>query len=390
MSILDSGRAKLIGLGVVLVLLVTAFVTVADGPETKDLTAHFSRAVSVYEGTDVRVMGVSIGEVTAVVPEGDSVRVDMTYDAEYTLPADARAVIITPTLVADRFVQVTPVWTGGEAMADGGDIPLDETGTPVELDRIYASLSDLSNALGPNGANRNGALDDLLSAGARTLDGRGATANQMLLDMSRAAETFGNNSGSLFDTVQQLNTFTGTLARNDRVVDQFIGDLGRASAQLAGERQELDAMLRALAGAIGTVEAFVRENRGALTGRVEELTTVLDELVKEKDSLALALEKGPTAASNLHVAFDSKTGSIGSRINVNGNVEDFDGFLCAIVQNASIPDADLACDVFEQVLEGAGLRLPSAGNRLPAPDARVPGEAEPAEDLGELLGGGAR
>jgi phospholipid/cholesterol/gamma-HCH transport system substrate-binding protein len=390
MSILDSGRAKVIGLGVVLVLLAAAFVTVAGGPETKSLTAHFSRAVSVYEGTDVRVMGVSIGKVTAVVPEGESVRVDMEYDAEYSLPADARAVIITPTLVADRFVQVTPVHTGGEAMADGGEIPLAETGTPVELDRIYASLSDLSNALGPNGANRTGALDDLLTAGARTLDGKGATANRMLLDMSRAAETFGNNSGSLFDTVQQLNTFTGTLARNDRVVDQFINDLGRASAQLAGERQELDAMLRALARAIGTVEAFVRENRGALTGRVEELTTVLDELVKEKDSLALALEKGPTAASNLHVAFDSRTGSIGSRVNVDGNIEDLDGFLCAMVKNASIPDDELACEVFEQLLEGSGMRMPSAGNRMPAPDARVPGEAEPAEGLDELLGGGGR
>lgn len=389
MSFLDSGRAKVIGLGVVLILLVTAFVTVADGPETKSLTAHFTRAVSVYEGTDVRVMGVSIGEVTAVVPEGDSVRVDMEYDAEYTLPADARAVIVTPTLVADRFVQVAPVYEGGEAMADGGDIPLAETGTPVEMDRIYASLSDLSNALGPHGANRGGALDELLSAGARTLDGNGARANRMLLDLSRAAETFGNNSGDLFDTVQQLNTFTGTLAENDRVVDRFIQDLGRASAQLAGERQELDAMLRALASAIGTVETFVRENRGALTGRVRELSSVLDALVKEKDSLATALEKGPTAASNLHVAFDSKTGSIGSRVNVDGNVEDLDGFLCALVENSSIPDPELACRVFEELLEGR-LRLPSAGARQPAPDSRVPGEAEPAEGLVELLGGGPR
>ena len=71
MSVLDSGRAKVVGLGIVLVLLVTAFATVADGPETKELTAHFSRAVSVYRGTDVRVIGVSIGEVTAVVPAGD-------------------------------------------------------------------------------------------------------------------------------------------------------------------------------------------------------------------------------------------------------------------------------------------------------------------------------
>jgi hypothetical protein len=123
---------------------------------------------------------------------------------------------------------------------------------------------------------------------------------------------------------------------------------------------------------------------------IDAFLPVLDELVKEKDSLALALEKGPTAASNLHVAFDSRTGSIGSRVNVDGNIEDLDGFLCAMVKNASIPDDELACEVFEQLLEGSGMRMPSAGNRMPAPDARVPGEAEPAEGLDELLGGGGR
>ena len=48
--------------------------------------------------------------------------------------------IVTPTLVADRFVQLTPVYTEGPTMADGADIALPDTGVPVELDRIYASL----------------------------------------------------------------------------------------------------------------------------------------------------------------------------------------------------------------------------------------------------------
>ena len=75
----------------------------------------------------MRILGVPVGEVTAVVPEGDTVRVDMTYDAEYDLPADAQAVIITPTLTADRFVQLTPTYESGPKLEDGATIEVQDT-----------------------------------------------------------------------------------------------------------------------------------------------------------------------------------------------------------------------------------------------------------------------
>ncbi|WP_121251114.1 MCE family protein [Nocardioides ferulae] len=377
--------------GVALLLLVAAgFVVLDDDAETKSVTAHFSRAVSIYPESEVRILGVPVGRVTAVVPEGESVRVEMEYDASYDVPADAKAVIVTPTLVADRFVQLTPVYTEGKVMADGADIPLEETGTPVELDRIYESLSTLSNALGPEGANRHGALDALLGAGAEALEGQGSTANQMIRDLSAAATTFGDHSGDLFATVRQLGRFTRTLARNDRVVNAFLGDLGRASAQLSAERQELGAMLDALARTVGTVRAFVRDHRKALTGEVEDLTVVLDELVAEQESLTTAIEKGPLGLGNLALGFDVKTGSQNARIQVGPNVEDIDGFLCALVQNAGVPRAGVVCDLFEALLEPLGLRLPDLGARAPADTARLPGEAVPAETLRELLGGASR
>ena len=74
--------------------------------------------------------------------------------------------IVTPTLVADRFVQLTPAYSSGPTMEDGADIPLPDSGVPVELDRIYASLRDLAEALGPNGVNKDGTLNHLLEAGA--------------------------------------------------------------------------------------------------------------------------------------------------------------------------------------------------------------------------------
>ena len=240
---------------VAVILVTVGFVLVPSDDETKTVTAHFSRAVSIYEGSQVRILGVPVGTVTAVVPEGNSVRVEMEYDAEHKIPADAQAVIVTPTLVADRFVQLTPAYTQGAVMEDGADIELADTGTPVELDRIYSSLRDLSEALGPNGVNKDGSLDTLLHAGTGALEGQGRRGNQMILDLSKAARTFGEGSGELFGTVRQLSEFTTVLAENDAVVSRFIRDLAGASAQLSGERQELRAALAALASAVGEVEA---------------------------------------------------------------------------------------------------------------------------------------
>ena len=50
------------------------------------VTAYFDRTVSIYKGSEVRVMGVRIGTVTAVVPEGDRVRVAMEYDGGVQAP----------------------------------------------------------------------------------------------------------------------------------------------------------------------------------------------------------------------------------------------------------------------------------------------------------------
>ena len=352
-------------LGVVLVLLLGAalyFFAVRDGGESKTVTAHFPRAVSVYPGTDVRILGVNVGRVTAVVPAGNSVRVEMAYDATYDVPADAKAVIVTPTLVADRFVQLTPAYEKGDrVMADGADIPLPDTAVPVELDRIYASLRDLSVALGPNGVNKDGTLDHVLKAGARALDGKGRLGNEMLTELAAAAQTFGEGSGPLFDTVSQLAELTTTLAENDRYVRAFVRDLAGVSSQLADERTEIQQALAAVAEAVGTVRGFVHDNRKALVTDIEKLTKVMQTINSEKSSIDTALRVAPTAIGNLGLAFNNQTGTIGSRIGLSGNVWKADGFLCAVVQQAGLPkvSADLACRLFKQLLQPVEDQLPT-------------------------------
>lgn len=347
----------------VLALFLTGFVFLrgADAVEAKTVTAHFPRAVSIFEGSDVRILGVNVGHVTAVTPEGDSVRVDMQYDGEYDLPQDAQAVIVTPTLVSDRFIQLTPVFTTGAVLADVADIAVPDTAVPIELDRIYASLRDLSVTLGPNGVNADGTLNHLVTAGANALDGQGKRANEMLRNLAEAASTFNNSGGDLFQTVSQLADFTATLSANDGLVRAFIEDLAGVSQQLSDERVELQRTLSAVADAVGTVEGFVRNNRKALVTDVEKLSRVMRTIASERDSLDTALNVAPVAIGNLFLAYNTESGSIGSRIGVSGNAFDADGFLCSVVQQSGMPKVskDLACQLFAALLEPAQNELPT-------------------------------
>jgi phospholipid/cholesterol/gamma-HCH transport system substrate-binding protein len=326
---------KLLAAAVAVLVLAATFVTLqGNGAGTRHVTAYFDRTVSLYKGSEVRVMGVNIGTVTAVVPEGDRVRVAMEYDGEYKLPADAKAAIVTPTLTADRFVQIAPAYTGGQVMADNAKIDLPETGTPVELDRIYKSLSDLTQALGPNAANKNGALDTLLTAGAKALRGNGQLGNQTLLNLSQAVQTFGDNRGPLFDSVTNMSQLTDTLAANDRFVNGFMSDLTSVSTQLAGDRGTLAKALAALANAVGTVRNFVHGNRGMVQKDVGELSRLLGVMARHKNDLNTLARIGALGLDNLTIAFDNKSKSIGSRIQGSPNGANLGNMLCDIVYNS--------------------------------------------------------
>jgi len=384
--LLDRLSGRLLAAVVAALLLTATFFVFTGGGDHRTLTAHFSRAVAIYKGSEVRLMGVKIGSVDAVVPEGDSVRVEMTYDATYKLPAGAKAMIVTPTLVADRFVQISPAWTRGAVMQDGADIPLDRTASPVEIDRIYKSLAELGHALGPNGANKTGALSELISAGANALRGQGQLANQTINNLAGAAEVFGDNSGALFSSVRQLSQLTEALAANDRFVNQFMGDLAGVSSQLAGERDELQAALAALARAVGTVRTFVHDNKDMVESEVRELTTVIGALAKEKDALGTALQLAPLGLGNLAAAFDVKTGTIGARVQFGPTVQSLGNVLCDVVVNAGLPNTAVICKLLKAItspLANQGVDV-GAGVQLPIPGY---GQRKPSSSLTGLLGG---
>ena len=303
--------------------------------DKKYVTASFPRTVSLYEGSDVRVLGVPIGQVETVSPSGTDVTVEMSYDAKYQVPANAEAVIISPAVVGDRFVQLTPVYTDGAVMADDAKLSTEQTSTPLELDEIYDSIDQLTVALGPDGANQDGALTQLLDSTAENFAGQGEQFNQTIRDLGKFTGTLDNNKEELFGTLQQIERFVSALAENDQTVRDFNQSLAAAAGVLEGERDDLARALKNLGIAMREVTGFVSENRAILSENITGLKDVTGILVKQRGALAEILNTAPLALNNLFLTYNPGEGTLDTRANLGENIaqlEDEPGlFLCTIL-----------------------------------------------------------
>ncbi|MET8854288.1 MCE family protein [Amycolatopsis sp. NPDC004625] len=378
----------------ILALIVTAglYLVFRSSNGTK-LSAYFGKTVGLYAGSSVRVLGVPVGEVTDVTPEGDAVRVDMQVD-DVSLPAGVGAVVVAPSLVSDRYVQLTPAYDSGPVLASGTVLPRDRTATPVELDDLYSSLDKLSTALGPNGANKDGALSGVLDTAANTLKGNGASLNSTVGQLAGLAKTLDGSKDDLFSTVQNLNSFTGALAQSDQQLNEFYGRVADVSRFLAADSSDVGAALQSLGGALGDVQQFVNDNKTALESNVDKLASLSKVLVDQRAALAEVLDIAPTGATNFINSYDAASGTIAVRDNLNELTNPPILTVCRLISSFTpkeVPDAlGNICKQLAPVLDGA-LKLPTIPQVLNSlQNGTLPPLPLPLVDVMEQLSGGAK
>ncbi|GHF05765.1 ABC transporter substrate-binding protein [Amycolatopsis deserti] len=357
------GAYRWVATGCVVALLVTAglFLVFRDTGGTR-ISALFDKTVGLYAGSSVRVLGVQVGEITGVTPEGAVVRVDMRVDDDVRIPADAGAVVVAPSLVSDRYVQLTPAYDTGPVMASGTVIPQERTATPMELDDLYGTLDKLSTSLGPNGANANGALSDLLNTAAANLEGNGLNLNSTVTELANLSRTLDNSKDDLFATVRNLQSFTTALADSDAQLNEFYQRLGNVTGFLAEDSGDVSAALAALGSSLGDVQSFVAENKDLLTSNVDKLAGITQVLVDQRAALAEVLDVGPTGMTNFINSYDAASGSIAIRYNANEFTNPLITTLCRLIK-ASTPvglptTVSDACEAIAPVVEGIA-KVPS-------------------------------
>ncbi len=292
------GRLLTVAVATLLVLAGLALVR-SGGTEEKTLVATFPRTTSLYAGAKVKVLGVPVGSVTDITVVGTEVEVRISYDGDVEIPVDAHALIVPPSIVGDRFIQLAPAYVSGPLLPDGARLGLDRTGVPVELDDTYAALDEFAAGLGPDGANKDGALSRLVTATAQNITGHGRDFNAAIRQFASAISTLAGSSGDISETVENLAVLTDTLAGKDAELRRLVTNLAEVGVELSSQRDEISGSVVELQEALGMVAEFTEQNRAALQGTVTGLTDVTGILTRRTRELTELLDIAPVGLTGL-------------------------------------------------------------------------------------------
>ena len=300
-------RRRVLVLGAALatsVAIVAGAVLVAVGLLTAGprmhITAYFTESNGIYAGNHVDILGLPVGTVSSVTPEPSRVKVVLSVPAGTKIPIDAQAFIVPPSVISDRYVGLSPAWSGsGPTMPDGYVLPVSRTHEPAEFDQLVGSLTTLFNALGPEEAGAKGAVGRLIKVLAANLQGNGASLRQSIEGLATATGTLSADGGVLAELIENLDVLSQNLAARTGRIGSFESHLAAATGELAKERGDITAVVDNLSTGLLSLASFIRSHRASLHGDVHDLAVATSVLLRHERALVETLDNLPLAAQNL-------------------------------------------------------------------------------------------
>jgi phospholipid/cholesterol/gamma-HCH transport system substrate-binding protein len=289
---------------------------------TYTVTADFPEAPGVYVGNHVDVLGIPVGSVTAVTPHPTYVSVALAVDSDVKLPANAIAALMAPDLVNDRYIQLDPVYRSGPVLAAGDVIPMRRTALPQSVDQTISLLDQLIQALGPSGANKNGALSRFVHDVASTVGHNGPSFHTTVVALSQALGALANDGPSITSLLNNVGTFTSEAAANTQEFQSFANDLASASSVVAADSTDIGSALSSLKQVLAQVQSYVNGNVGAVGTIVGNLNTFATQVLTQQEQLGQAFAQGGLVLSNLNNAIATNPdGSAALRIRYDPSLD---------------------------------------------------------------------
>ena len=348
-----TSRIARIGLAAALVSVLIAGIVVlvraTDAVRHTTMVAYFDNSNGIFPGDDVFVLGVPVGKIDKIEPQPRRAKITFWVDAKYKVPADARAVILLPQLITARAIELTPVYNGGPAMADGAVIPQERTAVPVEWDDLRAELQKLADTLQPTGPGGVSPLGSFINTAADNLRGQGANIRDTVIKLSQVLSTLGDHSTDVFSTLRNLSILVSALHDSTDLMQQLNGNLASVTTLLANDPDEVGQAIKDLANVSNDVKSFVADNRDALGTTTDKLASISKALGDSLDDIKQTLHVAPTAFQNFLNIYEPAHASFTGAVAIN-NFANPITFLCGAIQAASRLGADQASKLCVQYL----------------------------------------
>ena len=325
--------------GICLLAILATGITVVATPWRKGVSgntyvAYFDNTNGLYAGDEVRILGVAVGTVEKIEPQPDAAKVTFSVDAQYPVPADVKAAILSPSLVTARAMQLVPAYSTGPKLADGATIPKDRTAVPVEWDDFRRQLEKLTDSLQPTTPGGPNALGEFINTTAANLRGEGDTARTTVIKLSQAISALGDHSTDIFSTVRNLQLFVSALSSSSDLLAAFNKNLADVSTALSNTPNEIGAATTGLDSAVTDLRSFVAENREGLGTTFDHLNAITTALNDSRGDVKQILHITPTVFQNFTNIYQPAQSAI-TGIMAPVNFADTVQFICGAIEAAS-------------------------------------------------------
>jgi virulence factor Mce-like protein len=227
------------GAGVAIALVIGVMATInlqfgAPWANTHTVTAQVSDADSMAVGSDVRIAGRLVGQVTAINAAGGHANITFHVDdSEWPLPADTTASVRLATLLGQKYVQLNPGHSS-QHMGEHAVIGLGATKPVVDFDQVLNTFDKPTRD----------SLTSLVRTGAAAVQGEEGTLQQLVPNLSEL---------SVHSRIP-----TGELVTRDPEFNAILVNLGITADQLNRSRDNLAAVIDNL----NTVSAALASTEG--------------------------------------------------------------------------------------------------------------------------------
>lgn len=261
---------------------------VATGSDGYGVSVSFESVENLVPNSQVLLDDVVVGTVTAIRVEDWKAVADIRLLDSVEIGRDARFSIGQKTLLGAQYVDVDPGQTSdarpSDLLAEGDEIPVDQTGQAPGTEQVLAGVALLLN---------NGGLSQISTiTGELTsaLDGRQLDARALVDRSNELLAVLDNTKGEIISALESLERLSGGLAQDREVIARAIDEVGPGLQALEEERARLvDAVTtsgRASTRAVGVIQA----SQDAILANLASLGPILSNLGKAATRLPEALK----------------------------------------------------------------------------------------------------
>lgn len=270
-----------------------------EDPFTFSATFEEAPAVSPGNGQEVRIAGVSVGEIrSAGLTRDGKAKLDLTVDRQHVVYDNATVVLRPKSPLNEMYVELNPGGPPGRRLGEDALLPVGNSKRPIQVDQVLGHLDE----------NTRAALTTLVSesdaalAGAPQSLGQGLDAtDRVARDLQPVLTALRERKEKLGSLVTALSTMSNAVGSDDRRLAELSASLQQTLGVVGDQRDPLNSALGQLPDLAGQLKSATE----SVQGLSDQLDPTLDNLKKASGTLPDSLDRFHGTVSRIDETVDA-------------------------------------------------------------------------------------